>query len=75
MRAVLVDAGPLIALIDRSDASHPICARALKALREPLVTVWPPLTEAMYLLNFSWTAQKALWEMLESEALILLPLF
>jgi predicted nucleic acid-binding protein len=36
--------------------------------------VWPPLTEAMYLLSFSWKAQAALWELLETEALRLLPL-
>ena len=28
----------------------------------------------MYLLNFSWDAQRALWEILESEALTLAPL-
>ena len=33
------------------------------------MTVWPALTEAMYLLGFSWRAQGALWEMVESETL------
>jgi hypothetical protein len=32
------------------------------------------VVEAMYLLTFSWRAQKALWEMLETGALRLLPL-
>jgi hypothetical protein len=32
------------------------------------------LTEAMYLLNFSWKAQEALWEMLERGVVVLLPL-
>jgi predicted nucleic acid-binding protein len=36
--------------------------------------VWPAFTEAMYLLGFSWEAQNTLWEMLDTEALILLPL-
>jgi uncharacterized protein len=43
-------------------------------LHEPLGTVWPPFTEAMYLLNFSWKAQEALWQMLDRRVLILLPL-
>jgi predicted nucleic acid-binding protein len=36
--------------------------------------VWPALTEAMYLLSFSWKAQEALWEMVERGVVTLLPL-
>ena len=74
MRAVLVDAGPLVALIDRADPSHEACVAALKTLRDPLVTVWPAFTEAMYLLGRSWPGQKALWSRLETEALAMAPL-
>lgn len=74
MRVVLVDAGPLVALIDRSDVHHRRCVAALRRLREPLATVWPAFTEAMYLLRGSWRAQDALWQMLTSPALVVLSL-
>jgi predicted nucleic acid-binding protein len=74
VRGVLVDAGPLVALLDKGDDHHARCVEALRGIREPLFTVWPALTEAMYLLSDSWPAQAALWEMVESEAVEILPL-
>ena len=74
MRAVLVDAGPLVALLDRGDPNHELVCDALASIRDPLVTVWPAVTEAMYLVGFSWPAQQALWQMVETRALELLPL-
>jgi predicted nucleic acid-binding protein len=71
---ILVDAGPLVALVDADDQHHATCVAALKNLREPLATIWPPLTEAMYLLADLPKAQEALWEMLQRGALQLLPL-
>jgi uncharacterized protein len=71
---ILVDAGPLVALVDADDQHHVRCVAALKNFREPMATVWPPLTEAMYLLADQPKAQAALWEMLDRGALQLLPL-
>ena len=71
---ILVDAGPLVALVDAGDQHRAKCVTALKGLREPLATVWPPLTEAMYLLAGLPKAQEALWEMLSRGAVQLLPL-
>ena len=45
---ILIDAGPLVALVDADDQYHEKCVDCLKSLREPLVTVWPPLVEAVY---------------------------
>jgi uncharacterized protein len=71
---ILIDAGPLVALVDAGDQHHAKCAAALKELRELLATVWPPFVEAMYLLSDLPVAQDALWEMLERSALLMLPL-
>lgn len=71
---ILVDAGPLVALIHEDDHQHQRCKEEFVSLREPLGTVWPVLTEAMYLLRFSWEAQNALWEMVEAGAVQILPL-
>jgi predicted nucleic acid-binding protein len=60
--------------VDADDQYHEQCVSTLKGLQEPLATVWPPLTEAMYLLNDLPAAQEALWEMLVRKALQLLPL-
>jgi predicted nucleic acid-binding protein len=73
VRGVLVDAGPFVALIDRRDTHHVRCVEALRVITDPLVTVWPALVEAMYLLD-SWTEQAALWAMVEVGPVSLAPL-
>ena len=62
---ILIDAGPLVALISASDNHHGICRATLESITEPIATVWPAFTEAMYLLRSSWRAQRVLWEMIE----------
>jgi uncharacterized protein len=71
---ILIDAGPLVALVDAGDQHHRRCATALRAIREPLATVWPALTEAMYLLSDLPKGQEALWEIIERGAVQLLAL-
>lgn len=73
MRGVLVDAGPFVALIDRRDRHHDRCVEALRAITDPLITVWPALVEAMYLLD-GWQEQAALWAMVEAGPITLAPL-
>ena len=72
---ILVDAGPLVALIDADDQHHAKCVTTLQTIREPLATVWPAVTEAMYLLADVSGAQDILWEMLDRGPLQLLPLY
>lgn len=71
---ILVDAGPLVALIHADDRSHASCRATFENIREPLATVWPAFTEAMYVLGFSWKAQDALWQFLLRGAVTLAPL-
>jgi uncharacterized protein len=71
---VLVDAGPLVALLDRSDPHHEACTKVFAGLRDAPLTVWPAFTEAMYLLGFDWRGQDALWNLLVSKAVALAPL-
>jgi len=67
---VLVDTGPLVALIDRGEERHTDCVAALREVRPPLLTTWPVVTEAMRLLRRGgWPAQRMLWELLASEDL------
>ena len=63
-----------MALIHADDRHHVSCRDALEQIRESLATVWPVITEAMYLLDFSSQAQDALWRLLERDAVKLLPL-
>jgi predicted nucleic acid-binding protein len=72
VRAVLFDAGPLVALVDKSDGRHHEVVEAQATIEDR--RVWPVVVEAMQPLSFSWRAQKTLWEMFETKAVELLPL-
>jgi hypothetical protein len=48
---ILVDTGPLIALFDPADSRHRRCVSALEAIREPILTTVPVLTEAFHMLG------------------------
>lgn len=69
----LCDTGPLIALIDASDAHHTRCAAILPGRRGPLLTTWPCLTEATHFLGRGggWRLQRALWALVDAGALVL----
>lgn len=71
---ILVDAGPLIALIHEDDNEHERCRDVFATMDEPLGTVWPVVAEAMHLLSFSWRAQETLWDMMETGAVEILPI-
>jgi predicted nucleic acid-binding protein len=67
--AVLVDAGALIALLDRSDDHHRACIDALASIATQLLSVWPAITEAMHLLADTPRGQDALFDMIDDGAI------
>ena len=55
----IIDTGPWVALIDRSETRHAECVQWLKNFSGKLYSTEAVLTEVLYLLNFSITAQCA----------------
>lgn len=68
---ILVDAGPLVAILDRKDDFHESCAEYFGTLRRPPISVWPAVTEAMFLLRETTNGQAALLTLLEAGAIVL----
>ena len=68
----LADAGPLAALVDRRDQHHADAVEAADALVGPMVTTWPCLTEAMYLVGRAsgFAGQDRLWDMVDRGTLV-----
>lgn len=50
-RAVLIDVGPLVAIVSRRAAHHEHCVAELANLPAPLLTCWPVLAEAFWLVR------------------------
>ena len=64
---MLTDTGPLVALVDKRDAHYKDGSDFFKRLRVPMVTTWPCLTEAVYLLRSvgGWPYVLDLWGLYE----------
>jgi uncharacterized protein len=74
MRQVLVDTGPLVAILSRDDHYHETCVKALHELPGPLLSCWPVITEAAWLLRRSSRAVRQLLGGIDGGFLELLPL-
>jgi predicted nucleic acid-binding protein len=74
MRRILVDTGPLVAILSREDAHHRACVAALREMRGPLFSCWAVVTEAAWLLRRSPRAIQQLLTSMDTGFLELLPL-
>jgi uncharacterized protein len=72
---MLVDTGPLIALLDKNDRNHERCRTLVHKLpNEQLITTWLCFTEAIYFLGEAggYYFQERLWKLRREGALILI---
>ena len=51
MNRVVVDAGPLVAMLSKRDSRHEACIAAVHGLPTPMLTCWPVIVEAAWLLR------------------------
>ncbi len=74
----LIDAGPLIALLDANDQHHALCAAIVKKLaNQLLLTTWLCFTEAIYFLGEEggYHLQERLWKLRRSGVFQTAPLW
>jgi uncharacterized protein len=71
---VIMDTGPWVALIDRSEARHKKCIEWLRQFEGNIFSSEAVLTEVLYLLNFSSKAQSAAIDFVLKGAITLVPL-
>lgn len=74
MRRVLVDTGPLVAILSSRDQHHRRCIDMLRNLPAPLFSCWAVMTEAAWLLRSSPQTVQGLLQSVNGGFLELLPL-
>jgi predicted nucleic acid-binding protein len=74
MKRILVDTGPLVAILSPEDKYHANCVEALREMPGPLLSCWPVITEAAWLLRKSPGAVQRLLRSIDGAFLELLPL-
>ena len=70
---LLLDTGPFVALVDRSETRHADCVVALEGWTGPIVTTEAVLTETLYLVGPRWDAQRVCFEFFARGAFLLVP--
>jgi len=69
----LLDTGPWVALIDRSESKHTLCLQWFESFTGSIYSTEAVLTEVLYLLNFSMQAQQAALDFVLREIVTLVP--
>ena len=74
MKRVLVDTGPLVAIMAPADEHHKTCVDVLRDLPGPMFSCWPVITEVAWLLRRRERAIRLLLSSISKGFLELLPL-
>ena len=72
-QGVIMDTGPWVALIDRSESRHGDCVEWMRRFQGAIYSSEAVLTEVLYLLNFSQKAQSAAIDFVLSGAITMVP--
>jgi predicted nucleic acid-binding protein len=67
----VIDAGAILALLDRTDRWHAICVQTFNQLLLPLVTSNAVLTELFHLVGDNRHEMEAAWKFIRSGAIVL----
>jgi len=70
---VLTDTGPLVAILSATDQYHETCLQTVQSLRGPLLTCWPVITEAAWLLQSTPLGFEKLLRSISDGAVEILP--
>ena len=69
MNGVLIDTGPLVAIVSDRDTEHRRCLEQSRTISPPMVTCWPVVTEAAWLLRNGPASVRDLFRALEDGVL------
>src|SRR5262249_22786781 len=71
---ILIDTDPVVAILSEKDQHHDRCVAELATLPPPLLTCWPVITEAQWLVQHDPRAIEGLFRSFATKLFALLPL-